>query len=432
MQTTQTAEKLALDGGPKTIVEPLPAGHATRSLIDEREVEAVAAVIRSGKLFRFSDHENSECSRFEREACEYLGVRYSLFVNSGTNALISGLVALGVGPGDEVLVPAYTYIATAAAVVAVGAVPVIVEIDDSLGMDPADAAAKITPYTKVMIPVHMQGVPCRLNDLRRLCDERGLLMLEDCCQAIGARYFDRVTGSIGDAGAWSLNYYKVITCGEGGLAFTNDYRRYERMCFNGEPGLPMWMKDNYGDSFGWQQEPFSNLGLRCNEMSAAMIRVQLAKMDTALGRTRAVKRAVRETLSAEPRLYQVQHQDDPHGDCGLSLALICRDQDTAVRFGQALSAEGMGTGAAHREGFPDRHIYRYWDSILNQRAYHPNASPWTHPAYQGQVSYSPDMCPRTLDILNRTLRLGLNVNMTPEHGRLIGEAINKVDRLLVQ
>ncbi len=430
MATTTTTETLALHGGPKAIPQPLPSGAATRSLIDEQEVEAVANVIRSGALFRFSDHEHSQCTLFEREACEYLGAKYGLIVNSGTNALICGLVGLGIGPGDEVLVPAYTYIATAAAVVAVGAVPVIVEIDESLGMDPADAVRKITPYTRAMVPVHMQGVPCRLKDLRAVCDQHSLVMLEDCCQAIGARYFDRVCGTYGDVGAWSLNYYKVITCGEGGFVFTNDYQRYERMCFTAEPGLPMWMKDNYGDNYGWQQEPFGYLGLRSNEMSAAMIRVQLSKMDTALSRTRAAKAAVRETLNPTPRHYRLQHQDDPAGDCGISLALICHDQETAQRFGAALSAEGLGTGAAHREGFPDRHIYKYWDSILQKRAFHPNASPWTHPAYQGQVEYHEDMCQHSLDILNRTLRLGLNVNLTPDHGRQIGAAINKVDRLL--
>jgi len=430
MATTQTTEELALRGGPKAVPAPFPGGAAARSLIDEAEVEAVARVIRSGELFRFADHDNSECSQFEREACEYIGVRYGLIVNSGTNALITAMIGLGVGPGDEVLVPAYTYIATAAAVVAVGAVPVIVEIDDSLGMSPEDAAAKVTPYTKVLIPVHMQGVPCRLKALRQVCDAHGLKMLEDCCQSIGARYFGQVTGSYGDAGAWSLNYYKVITCGEGGFCFTNDYLAYERMCFNAEPGLPMWMKDNYGESFGWQQEPFSHLGLRSNELSAAMIRVQLGKIETALGRCRAVKQAVRDNLDPNPRLYRLQYQDDPAGDCGISLALVCRDQATAESFAQALGAEGLGTGAAHREGFPDRHIYRYWDSILQKRSYHPNASPWTHPAYKGHVDYHPDMCPRSLDLLNRTLRFGMNVNMTPEHGAQMAAAINKVDRLL--
>lgn len=417
---------LALYGGEPAIKEPLPGGAATRSLIDEREVEAVARVIRSGNLFR---HESSECALFEREACAYLGVRYGLMVNSGTNALICALVGLGIGPGDEVIVPGYTYIATAAAVVAVGAVPVIAEIDESLGLDPEDVLKKLTPSTRCLLPVHMQGVPARLNDLKQIADEHDLFMVEDCCQSIGARYFGKVTGTVGNAGAWSFNYFKVITCGEGGFVFTDDYVAYERICFNADPAMPMWMRQYADQPPQWQTEPFSNLGLRFNEINAAMMRVQLSKMDIALERCRAVKRAVRENLES-PRHYILQHQDDPDGDCGISMALVVESQAMAHEFARALSAEGLPTGTAHNEGIPDRHIYRYWDSILQKRAHHPGMSPWTHPFYKGKVEYHPDMCPRTLDILNRTLRLGFNVNMTPEHGKLIAQAVNKVDAAL--
>lgn len=420
-------EILAINGGEPVIKEPLPRGAAARSLIDEREVEAVANVIRSGKLFRFADHENSECSNFERQACAYIGAQYGLLVNSGTNALICGLVGLGVGPGDEVIVPAYTFISTAAAVIAVGAVPVIAEIDESLGMEPEDVAKKITPYTRCLLPVHMQGVPSRLNDLKKIANDHDLLMLEDCCQSIGARYLGKVTGTIGDAGAWSFNYYKVITCGEGGFVFTDNYEVYERACFNAEPALPMWMKQYGSDKPAtWVTKPFSNLGLRSSEIVAAMMRVQLTKIEMALEKTRSVKKAVCKNLD-KPRHYVLQHQDDPESDCGISMALIVESQEVAHRFAQALGAEGVPTGTAHNEGFPDRHIYRYWDSILEKRSHHPGANPWTHPFYKGKVEYHREMCPRTLDILNRTLRFGFNVNMTPEHGELIAKAINKVD-----
>jgi dTDP-4-amino-4,6-dideoxygalactose transaminase len=421
---------LAIDGGPPTIATPLPGGHVARSLIDEQEVEAVAGVIRSGALFRFADHAHSQCTQFEREAGAWLGVRHALLLPSGTTALVNCLVGLGIGPGDEVLVPAYTFIATAAAVVAVGAVPVIVEIDESLGMDPVDAALKVTPHTRAMIVVHMQGVPCRLLHLGAVAEALGLALIEDCCQAVGARYFGQAAGSFGAAGAWSFNYYKNITAGEGGLCFTDDYEVYERMCFNSEPALPMWMRDQADGEPAWVGEPFSNLGLRASELTAAMLRVQLGKLEPALERTRAVKRALLLALDPEPRGYRLQHVDDPFGDCGISFALICRDAETCARYAQALGAEGLGTGAAHREGFPDRHIYRYWDSILAKHAAHPGVNPWTHPAYRGEVEYHREMCPQSLDLLGRTLRFGINVNMLPEHGALMAAAIDKVDRAL--
>ena len=422
-------DKLAIDGGDPVLSEPLPTGAAALSLIDDEEVEAAARVIRSRKLFRFTDHQNSECSLFERETCEYIGCRYGLFVNSGTNAILAGLVGLGIGPGDEVIVPAYTYIATAAAVVAAGAVPVIAEIDESLGLDPEDAARKITPHTRCILPVHMQGVPARLRDLKAVADEHGLYLLEDCCQAIGARYEGNVTGTIGQVGAWSFNYFKVITCGEGGFVFTDDYRAYERACFFHEPGLPMWMKRQEGAPTEWETEPFSALGLRSGEMPAAVMRAQLRKLDTALERTRAAKQALLEQL-APPIGYAPQHLDDPKGDCGISMAIVVNTEEKARAYAAALSAEGLGCGTAHNDGFPDRHIYKYWDSILNKRAQHPGMNPWTHTLYKGNAEYAPDMCPRTLDILNRTIRFGLNVNMKPEHGALIAQAINKVDAAL--
>ncbi len=423
------ADKLAIDGGTPVIAEGLPGGAAALSLMDDEEIEAAARVIRSRKLFRFSDHQNSECSLFEREACEYIGCKYGLMVNSGTNAILAGLVGLGVGPGDEVIVPGYTYIATAAAVVAAGAVPVIAEIDESLGMDPEDVERKITPHTKCILPVHMQGVPARLLELKQIADAHGVFLLEDCCQAVGARYNGQITGTVGQVGAWSFNYFKVITCGEGGFVFTDDYSVYERACFFHEPGLPMWMKRQDGDPPKWESEPFSALGLRSSEMPAAVMRVQLRKIETALTRTRAVKRALLENL-APPIGYVRQRQDDPEGDCGISMALIVETVEKAHQFTRALSAEGVGCGTAHNDGFPDRHIYKYWDSILQKRAQHPGMNPWTHTLYKGNVEYSPDMCPNTLDILSRAVRFSLNVNMEPEHGALIAQAVNKVDAAL--
>ena len=127
------------------------------------------------------------------------------------------------------------------------------------------------------------------------------------------------------------------------------------------------------------------------------------------------------------RHFVAQHQDDPAGDCGISGAIVVNSREMAETFAKALNAEGVPSGTAHNDGFPDRHIYRYWDSILQKRVHHPGVSPWTHPMYKGSVEYSEDMCPRTLDILNRTIRFGFNVNMTADHGELIARSINKVD-----
>src|SRR2546423_1010696 len=199
-------DKLATEGGRPAIPGGLPkqAGGLGVNVIDDCEIDAVTELLRTGQLFRFNP--NSQVRAFEREAAEWIGVKHALMVNSGTSALICALTGLGIGPGDEVIVPGYTYIATAAAVVAVGAVPVICEIDESLGMDPNDLDARITPFTKAVIPVHMQGVPARLEQILSIAKKRGLLVIEDSCQCAGGVYRGKPVGAWGDAGAWSLNY----------------------------------------------------------------------------------------------------------------------------------------------------------------------------------------------------------------------------------
>ena len=417
------AERLAIDGGTPVITEPIPGGMHGPSVIDDREINAVTEVLRSGKLFRFV--ENSNVAAFEQEATARLGVNHALMVNSGTSAIICALTGCGIGPGDEVIVPGYTYIATAAAVVGVGAIPVIAEIDESLGMDVADVAQKITPHTKAILPVHMQGVPCRLEEIVSLARAHDLKVIEDSCQCVGGRYKGKYTGTWGDAGAWSLNYYKVISCGEGGLVFTDDYDVYELAAFASDPAMPMWMSDKE-----WANQPFSRQCYRPSEILGAMARIQLSKLEDILSHTRRLKKAFLSELADDPKGYIRQHVDDPDGECGISAAIIVQDDQLAKKYAEALKAEGLGAGTAYNQGFPDRHIYCYWDSILKKQSAHPSGYPWNDPAYKGNVEYSPDMCPNTLSILGRALRFGFNVNMQENHARLMAAVINKVDAAL--
>lgn len=434
MSLLETTELLARDGGEKVIVDPIPyfGGGVGADCIDEEEIQAVTDVLRSKALFRHNP--NSQVRAFEQEANAVLGVQNSLMLNSGTSGLICALYGLGIGPGDEVIVPAYTYIATAAAVVAVGAVPIIAEIDTSLGLDPIDVEQKITPRTKAVIPVYMQGVPGRIFSLLEVAQRHGLKVIEDCAQCIGGRYFGKMVGTLGDVGEWSFNYFKVLTCGEGGLVFTNNYEVYERACFASDPALPMWMKDRQGQT-SWHTPPFSANCYRPSEIIGAMARVQLRKLESILAHTRSLKQAFLDEIeqAGELRGFVLQHVDDPEGDCGISAALICHTSELAKTYSVALKAEGLPCGTAHNAGFPDRHIYRYWDSVLEKASPHPSGYPWNDPLYLekgGDAQYDPEMCPQTLDILNRSLRFGFNMRMTIEHARLMGRAVTKVDRLL--
>jgi len=411
----------------KAIKTPIPGGALGSSAMDEKEIEAVTALIKqeAERMFRYRTG-FSQCDHLERELCEKTGAAHALFVASGTGALSCALSSYEIGPGDEVIVPAYTFIATAAAVVDVGAVPVIAEIDDSLGLDPGDFEKKITPYTKAVIPVHMQGVPCRIDAIRVIAQKHNILVIDDACQAIGAKYKGKYVGMDSDAWAWSTNFFKVITSGEGGVFFTNHADAFQRGVYQSDSGMTPWKTEL---PLTKETKPFARAGLRGNEISAAVLRVQLNKLDGILDHTRKLKKLLSSKLNKAVN-YKMQHVDDPEGDCGFSITFIAKDQATAKKMTALLNEEGLDIGLVYSEGFPDRHIYAHWDPIIDKVSATPAGYPWADPAYKGNVQYSRDMCPNTLDILQRSLRITLNINMTDINIYEFADAINKVDAII--
>ena len=414
---------LAIDGGSPVTEEPLPTGVSGPSVIGDEEIATVTELLAAQKLFRY--REQGECNQFEQEVADFLGVEHTLVVNSGTSALICAMIGVGLGPGDEAIVPAYTYIATPSAVIAAGAVPVIAEIDESLGLDPEDLERKITPHTKVIVPVHMRGVPNRMDEIMAVARKHNLKVVEDCSQCVGGQYKGAPVGTRGDVGAWSLNYYKTISTGEGGLIYTNDQEIFERACYAAEPGLHMWSGEDARD-LRFDSEEFPGQTYRPSELVGAMARVQLRKLDDIVAHQRSLKRAFLEELD-EPRGYRMQYADDPAGDTGVSASVIVHDEEMARGYAHALQAEGVDVGSIFNKGIPDRHIYSYWDPILAKRSSHPTGYPWKDPNYRGEVEYSKDMCPQTLSILSRSLLFNFNMNMGEQHARLMARALNKVD-----
>ena len=194
--------------------------------IGEEEEKEVLDVIRSRRLNRYGSSDDAEFQAkvvtLEKEVCARFDVPHSLAVTSGTSALIVALNALKIGPGDEVIVPGYTYIASMSAIIFAGAVPVLAEIDESLNLDPADVEAKITPRTKAIMVVHMLGNPARLDQLLDIARRHKLLVVEDSAQAFGGRYKGRHLGTYGDVGTYSFNIFKTINAGDGGLLVMKD------------------------------------------------------------------------------------------------------------------------------------------------------------------------------------------------------------------
>jgi len=414
----------------KTVKTPIPQGAMGWSAIGKEEIDAVTALLQTPQnLFRVRGGGTSECQRLEQNICKKTGAEYALFLASGTGALSCCLTGFGIGPGDEVIVPAYTFIATPAAVVDVGAVPVIAEIDDSLGMDPADLEKKITPYTKAVIVVHMVGVPARLDAIRAVCKKHNLVLIEDCCQAIGATYKGKYCGMESDAFAWSTNFFKVITCGEGGVFMTNNPVAFQRGVYQSDNGL-----NSVGQDHPTKKDivPFVRSGIRGNEIAAAVLNVQLSKMDAILSHTRALKKNFFNQLSPSEN-YKPQHVDDPEGDCGFCVNLIMSDAAKIERILKLAQDEGLPLTKLYEaklfEG-GDLHIYSNWKPILEKSSPTPAGYPWKDPAYKGNVEYSRDMCPNSTDILGRTVRLQFNINMADANINEFAAALNKIDKEL--
>lgn len=361
------------------------------------EVEAVAKVIKSGNLSRLNEGLN-EVDCFEEELAKIINVEYALCVSSGTTALISALVGLGIGPGDEVIVPSYTFMAAAIAALAVGAIPIITEIDDTLTIDPEDIEKKISPYTKVIIPVHIWGLPCNMNKIMEIANKHNLKVLEDACQAVGGSYKGNRLGSIGDVGAFSFNNYKIISSGEGGAVLTNNRSVYERALIYHDGGTYF---RQYAQ--GLDTPIFTGQQYRVSEISGAILRVQLGRLDGILHDLRRVKQAIMDKLAGEKNI-SFPRTNDVDGDCATILAFSFKDEVSARKFA---SSEGIGGWIQSEAG---KHVYSNWEPVLSKRgAHHESVNPYRMPQNVNlNMNYSKDMCPISLNLLSRTVIIHLH------------------------
>lgn len=361
--------------------------------VGKEEAEAVSRVVLSGNYFKTRNVYN-ETEQAENEMKELFDVKNALVMTSGMAALTSGLTALGIGPGNQVIVPAYTYIATAMAVVAVGAIPVIAECDETLTIDPEDVKRKITPATKAIIPVHIQGFPCNMDAICAIAKEYDLKIVEDACQADGGKYHGKRLGTIGDVGALSFNQYKLISTGEGGALLTNDNLLYQRALIYHDSSAVVFFGDQLS---GVEENLFCGVEYRTNEIQSAMLREQLKRMDPMIDSLRLIKKRVMYELKSE---YKFIPSNDIDGDLATTIPFAFDTPEKAKKF-----AEAMGGVVPINTG---KHIYKYWTAIMKKRgAYNPLMDPFKMEANKGIVpDYTEDMCPKTLEILARTVYIG--------------------------
>jgi dTDP-4-amino-4,6-dideoxygalactose transaminase len=384
--------------------------------VGQEEIDAIARVIRSQALFRYGV--GNECERFEARYAEYLGVRHFALAASGSNALAAAMIAVGLGPGDEVIIPSHTYMATATSVLSVGAIPLIVDIDDTITIDPKAIEAAIGPRTRAIVAVHMWGAACDMDAVMAIARRHGLLVIEDACQGVGGGYEGRKLGSIGHIGAFSFNYYKNMTCGEGGGVAVNDDTLAERARCAIDPCHFYWQGRN--DAV----KPFSGNGARASELMGAMLNVQLDRLDGMIQAMRAEKKTILEATRALGNLgLEATRMNSGDHDCATQVMYSLPSAEAAKRFVALCPSVIIGkTG---------RHTYTEWDQVLmGAGAAHPAMNPFNMPANaECRKTYSKDMCAKSLEILDRTIMVATHPDHTAEEISDIAHNIGEAARV---
>ena len=359
-------------------------------IIGQEEIDAMARVVNSKALFRYGI--GHECERFETRYAAYLGAKHFSLAASGSYALTAAMTGLGLGPGDEVLVPAHTYMASATSVLATGAIPVIVDIDESITIDPLAIEKAIGPCTRAIIAVHMWGTACNMDAIMEIARRRKLLVIEDACQSIGGSYKGRKLGSIGDIGAYSFNFYKNMTAGEGGGVVTNDDAVAKRVNCAIDPCHAFWTgKDE-------DSKPFAGNGARATEFMGAILNVQLDRIDGVIEAMRRERDAILDGIKDLESLgLRVAPLNSREFDCATNVFLTLPSAESADVF--------VKTFPSVIAGKTGRHTYTEWDQVLmGLGAAHPLMNPYNMPANAAcRRHYSKDMCARSLAILNRTI-----------------------------
>jgi 8-amino-3,8-dideoxy-alpha-D-manno-octulosonate transaminase len=420
------AERLAIDGGAPVRATPLLPGWPGGLLIGEEEKAAVLEVIESQSLFRhYGPRPLHRAVALERAFAEAMGATHGLAVSSGTGALITALAASGIGPGDEVAVPTYTWIATVSAVVILGAVPLFVDIDESLNMSPAALAASLTPHTRAVIPVHMRGGGADLQPILDLARKHDLAVIEDTAQALGGRYRGRRLGTFGTFGAYSLQYHKTITTGEGGIVVGSDARLFDRAVrFHDQGSARM---EELDETLPGESPLLIGINFRMAELTAAVGLAQLKKMDWIIEQMRGHQRRIKAEIRGISGIT-LRKLPDEEGETAATLIFFAPTPEQAERFARALIAENIPASVPWWSG---QHVYNHFDQIIERRLLSRQQCSWECPRYKGSASLRKGQFPQTDAILKRAVHLDIHPLFTDRDVDDVVAGIGKVARAVL-
>lgn len=409
----------ALLGGEPVRARPLEARHFGPLFYDESEWTLLQEVWKTRSPFRFWGMNGTvprKVETFEREFAAFMNTRFALAVTSGTAALQTAMGALEVGPGDEVIMPAWTWYSCFHAVVLAGALPVCAEIDESFNLDPNDIERHITPNTKVLMVAHLQGNPADMDRIIPIARKHNLKILEDVSQSVGASYKGKPLGSMGDLSIASLQVNKTISAGEGGAVYTNDPVMFERAVrFHDVGTLRAPHQKWLGEA---RLTPLMGANFRMNEFTGAVLLAQIRKLDKVAASIRSVAGRVYEGLRGLPGA-EFRRLPDPRGELGSAVFLGFRDKARRERFQKAMAAENVPVRPPG--GSVVLPVQPY---IEAKRGVHPNWPTWNS-ARGKAVQYGAASCPKTLAILDRFAGVSLDPKFTESDTSDIVAAIRK-------
>lgn len=328
------------------------------------ERKQVNDVLETGVLMRYGfdgmRNNHWKAKEFESLFAKRMDAEYCQLVSSGTAALTVALASAGIGAGDEVIMPTFTFVASFESILALGAVPILVDIDETLTLDPKAVEAAITEKTKCVMPVHMCGSMADLRTLKAICDKHNLILLEDACQALGGTYEGKPLGSYGDLGCFSFDYVKTITCGEGGAIITNNKEYAKNADHYQDHG-----HDHVGNDRGAESHPFLGYNFRISELNAAVGLAQLDKLDGILNTQKENYRILREALEC---IEGVTFRKVPEGgeENYSFLSFFLPNEDLTKKAHKALSDAGVD--ACFYWYTNNWHYINGWEHLRNQKS----------------------------------------------------------------
>ncbi len=388
-------------------------------IFGDEERKEVQDVLDTGVLFRYGfDGVRKgywKAKTFESELAKRIGVGYCHLGSSGTAALRIALAACGIGAEDEVIVPPFTFIATIEAILDAGAVPVFSEIDETLCLDPDSIESVITSRTKAVMPVHMCGAMADIKKIRSFCNQKGLVLIEDACQSLGATFNGKSLGTFGQMGCFSFDPVKTITCGEGGAVVTDDKKLYTLADAYADHG-----HDHIGNDRGLEGHPILGTNYRISELNAAVGLAQLKKLDFILGKQRLHKKVIKDALSQFPEI-SFRHIPDPKGDSATFLSFFLPDESQARETAKSLGNAGVDSCFYWYDN--NWHYIRQWDHFKNLKS--PARLPIT--LIEKLPEYEKIKFPKSDSIMARTISMLIKLSWTEEE---LDQRIEKITGVL--